>query len=105
MHGKRVASISESVEFYTETLGFYVSDYYPNAGYFLRCREVGPHHQLFLLQHPKGNSGLNHIAFMAGQDDKHIHDQRLNVPLDLSVTYQAARGTPRAWLTGPAAAG
>ena len=48
---------------YTKTLGFLVSDYYPEAGYFLRCRETAPHHQLFLLQHPKGASGLNHVAF------------------------------------------
>lgn len=57
------ADVMASVEFYTKTLGFLVSDYYPEAGYFLRCRETAPHHQLFLLQHPKGASGLNHVAF------------------------------------------
>ena len=57
------ADVMASVEFYTTVLGFQISDYYPNAGYFLRCERVGPHHQLFLLQHPQGNAGLNHVAF------------------------------------------
>ena len=49
--------------FYTERLGFLVSDYYPDAGYFLRCRPEGGHHDLFLLQTPDKKCGLNHVAF------------------------------------------
>jgi len=52
-----------SVAFYTQTLGFTISDYYPDAGYFLRSREIAGHHQLFLLQTPDHKCGLNHVAF------------------------------------------
>lgn len=55
--------VTDSVAFYTQTLGFVISDYYPEAGYFLRCREVAGHHQLFLLQTPERKRGLNHVAF------------------------------------------
>lgn len=52
-----------TAEFYQKQLGFYISDYYPEGGYFLRCREVGGHHNLFLLQTPDKKQGLNHVAF------------------------------------------
>ena len=55
--------LTESVEFYTEVLGFVVSDCYPNSGYFLRCAPEGGHHDLFLLQTPERRCGLNHVAF------------------------------------------
>ena len=56
-------ALMESVEFYTEVLGFIVSDYYPDSGYFLRCAPEGGHHNLFLLQTPDRRCGLNHVAF------------------------------------------
>ncbi len=58
-----VADVAEAVAFYTGHLGFHVSDCYPGVGYFLRCREEGGHHDLFLLQTPDRKRGLNHVAF------------------------------------------
>ncbi len=48
--------------FYTEKLGFVVSDEYPNHGVFTRCQTVGEHHNLFILNRP-GKPGVNHVAF------------------------------------------
>ncbi len=48
--------------FYTETLGFAISDEYPGHGVFTRCRTVGEHHNLFILNRP-GRAGINHVAF------------------------------------------
>lgn len=48
--------------FYTETVGFTVSDEYPGHGVFLRCRTPGEHHNLFILNRP-GKPGVNHVAF------------------------------------------
>ena len=56
-------ALTESVEFYSEALGFVVSDYYPDFGYFLRCAPEGGHHNLFLMQTPDRRCGLNHVAF------------------------------------------
>lgn len=48
--------------FYTETLGFVISDEYPGHGVFTRCQQVGDHHNLFMLNRP-GKPGVNHVAF------------------------------------------
>jgi catechol 2,3-dioxygenase-like lactoylglutathione lyase family enzyme len=48
--------------FYTEKLGFAVSDEYPGHGVFMRCQRVGDHHNLFVLNRP-GKPGINHVAF------------------------------------------
>src|SRR3984957_17540656 len=48
--------------FYTETLGFSISDEYPGHGVFTRCQRVGEHHNLFMLNRP-GRAGFNHVAF------------------------------------------
>jgi catechol 2,3-dioxygenase-like lactoylglutathione lyase family enzyme len=48
--------------FYTEKLGFIISDEYPNHGVFTRCQQVGDHHNLFMLNRP-GKAGVNHVAF------------------------------------------
>ena len=58
-----VPALMEAVEFYTGVLGFVVSDYYPDFGYFLRCAPEGGHHNLFLMRTPDGRCGLNHVAF------------------------------------------
>ena len=55
--------LAESVAFYTDVLGFVVSDFYPDFGYFLRCAPEGGHHNLFVLQTPDRKCGLNHVAF------------------------------------------
>lgn len=36
--------------FYTERLGFAVSDEYPNHGVFMRCHKVGDHHNTFVME-------------------------------------------------------
>jgi catechol 2,3-dioxygenase-like lactoylglutathione lyase family enzyme len=48
--------------FYTESLGFVISDEYPGHGVFTRCQRAGEHHNLFLLNRP-GRAGINHVAF------------------------------------------
>jgi catechol 2,3-dioxygenase-like lactoylglutathione lyase family enzyme len=48
--------------FYTEKLGFIISDEYPGHGVFTRCQRVGDHHNLFMLNRP-GKPGINHVAF------------------------------------------
>ncbi len=55
--------VQACVSFYQEHLGFVVSDCYPNAGYFLRCRPEGGHHDLFVLQTPDRKRGLNHVSY------------------------------------------
>lgn len=54
----------EHLAFYTEHLGFHVSDSYPGEGVFLRCQAEGGHHDLFLLSSPVKPRGLNHVSFM-----------------------------------------
>jgi catechol 2,3-dioxygenase-like lactoylglutathione lyase family enzyme len=49
-------------DFYTQRLGFTVSDEYPGHGVFLRCQVRGAHHNLFILNRP-GKPGINHVAF------------------------------------------
>ena len=48
--------------FYTELMGFTISDEYPGHGVFLRCQVRGEHHNLFILNRP-GKPGVNHVAF------------------------------------------
>ena len=48
--------------FYTERMGFIISDEYPGHGVFLRCQMRGEHHNLFILNRP-GRPGVNHVAF------------------------------------------
>lgn len=54
----------EHLAFYTEQLGFHVSDSYPGEGVFLRCQAEGGHHDLFLISNPVKPRGLNHVSFM-----------------------------------------
>jgi catechol 2,3-dioxygenase-like lactoylglutathione lyase family enzyme len=49
-------------KFYTEKVGFVVSDEYPGHGVFMRCQMRGDHHNLFVLNRP-GKPGVNHVAF------------------------------------------
>jgi catechol 2,3-dioxygenase-like lactoylglutathione lyase family enzyme len=58
-----VADLAVTEKFYTDTLGFVVSDRYPGAGTFLRCSTPGGHHSLFFLQTPDKKAGLNHVAY------------------------------------------
>ncbi len=55
--------LEDTEAFYVDGLGFRVSDRYPGRGVFLRCREEGGHHDLFLLRVSDTKRGLNHVAF------------------------------------------
>lgn len=53
------------IPFYTERLGFLVSDCYPGRGYFMRGGASIHHHDLFVLN--VGNKrGYHHVAFELG---------------------------------------
>jgi len=58
-----VKDVAACERFYVENFGFVASDRYPGRGAFLRCAADGGHHDLFLLQRPQGDAGLNHVAF------------------------------------------
>lgn len=58
-----VKDVQRCERFYLESFGFAVSDRYPGRGAFLRCAPVGGHHDLFLLERPSKEAGLNHVAF------------------------------------------
>ncbi|HEY1147289.1 MAG TPA: VOC family protein, partial [Pseudoduganella sp.] len=58
-----VKDVAACEAFYCEHFGFVPSDRYPGRGAFLRCADVGGHHDLFLLQTPDAKAGLNHVAF------------------------------------------
>jgi catechol 2,3-dioxygenase-like lactoylglutathione lyase family enzyme len=58
-----VADLEVTEHFYTDVLGFVVSDRYPGAGTFLRCSTPGGHHSLFILETPDKKVGLNHVAY------------------------------------------
>lgn len=48
--------------FYTDRLGFIVTDSYPGHAAFLRGQVNGVHHNAFILKR-EGKPGLNHVAF------------------------------------------
>ena len=58
-----VKDVGACEKFYHEHLGFEASDRYPGRGAFMRCAPNGGHHDLFLLQRPTKDAGLNHVAF------------------------------------------
>lgn len=58
-----VKDVNACEAFYCGNFGFVPSDRYPGRGAFLRCANVGGHHDLFLLQTPDAKVGLNHVAF------------------------------------------
>lgn len=52
-------------QFYSDKLGFFLSDAYTGRGAFMRCGAQGWHHDLFLLKLPQRETvGLNHVAFV-----------------------------------------
>ena len=94
-----VADVARSVHFYTEILGFEVSDVYPEAMVpggmaFLRCNP--DHHGIALVggRRDAGDNGdLNHVAFEVGSLDEVIrardHLARHNVPIDFAGRRRA----------------
>ena len=61
--------IARMEAFYTERLGFHVSDYYTGRGVFMRATPRGGHHNLFYLESADGKAAINHVAF--GVEDVH----------------------------------
>jgi catechol 2,3-dioxygenase-like lactoylglutathione lyase family enzyme len=53
----------EACRFYTERLGFHVSDRYAERGVFMRCAASGNHHHLFLMNGREPGIKFNHLAF------------------------------------------
>ena len=95
------ADLERSLKFYTEVMGFEVSDIYPadmapGGMAFLRC---GPdHHSLALVgsmarDRPNDNFELNHIAFEVATLDEVLaaraHLERHGVPLDFEGRRRA----------------
>jgi catechol 2,3-dioxygenase-like lactoylglutathione lyase family enzyme len=60
-----VADPDSVLPFYTERLGFLISDQYPGRGYFLRGGNSIHHHDLFLIN-VGGKRGFHHVAFELG---------------------------------------
>jgi catechol 2,3-dioxygenase-like lactoylglutathione lyase family enzyme len=94
-----VADIKRSTQFYTDVLGFHVSDTYeddmmPGGAVFLRCNQ--DHHGVALFkataQNPAG-AGLHHLAFeVPALDDvfrARAHLRKHNVPIDFDGRRRA----------------
>ncbi|MGE0735619.1 MAG: VOC family protein [Alphaproteobacteria bacterium] len=94
-----VSDLARSVEFYTQVLGFSVSDVYPEAMVpggmvFMRCN--ADHHGVALVGSMKGaspNVELNHLAFEVGTLDEVLraskHLKRHKVKIDFEGRRRA----------------
>jgi catechol 2,3-dioxygenase-like lactoylglutathione lyase family enzyme len=94
-----VQDVERSAQFYTEVLGFQVSDVYPaemvpGGMVFLRCNT--DHHGIALVgstSAPAGNVELNHIAFEVGSLDEVVrvrdHLRRHGVVIDFEGRRRA----------------
>lgn len=94
-----VSDLERSVRFYTEVLGFRVSDIYPEAMVpggmaFLRCN--ADHHGIALvgaMVEPSRNIDLNHIAFEVATLEEVLrardHLRRHGVPIDFEGRRRA----------------
>ena len=60
--------LDRSVRFYTERLGFRVTDRFTGTGAFLRSAGSADHHNLFIVKREGMPAGLHHVAF-------HVRDQ------------------------------
>jgi len=61
-----VPDMAAAEAFYTQRLGFKVSDRFVNAGPFLRPAGTAEHHTLFFIQTPPYMKGCEHFAFHLG---------------------------------------
>jgi len=94
-----VTDLERSVRFYTEALGFAVSDVYPpemvpGGMVFMRCN--ADHHGVALvgsMKQPASSSELHHCAFEVGTLDEVLrvreHLKRHNVPIDFEGRRRA----------------
>jgi len=94
-----VSDLARSVRFYTEVLGFAVSDVYgddmmPGGMVFMRCN--ADHHGVALvggLKHKPADSDLHHLAFEVGTLDEVLrareHLRRHDVPVDFEGRRRA----------------
>jgi len=94
-----VADLARSVEFYTQVLGFSVSDIYPESMVpggmaFLRCNS--DHHSVALVGNLKAasaNTDLHHLAFEVATLDEVLrardHLRRHQVPIDFEGRRRA----------------
>jgi catechol 2,3-dioxygenase len=94
-----VQDVERSTRFYTEVLGFQISDVYPEemvpgGMVFLRCNT--DHHGIALVgstKAPADNVELNHIAFEVGSLDDVVrardHLRRHGVPIDFEGRRRA----------------
>jgi catechol 2,3-dioxygenase len=94
-----VRDVARSARFYTETLGFQVSDAYPEemvpgGMVFLRCNP--DHHGIALVgarHEPGENRDLNHVAFEVGTLDEVVrafdHLRRNGVAIDFAGRRRA----------------
>lgn len=94
-----VTDMARSVRFYTEILGFEISDVYPpemvpGGMVFMRCNS--DHHGVALvgsLARPSTGTELNHLAFEVGTLDEVLrardHLRRHGVPLDFEGRRRA----------------
>lgn len=58
-----VDDAGEAAKFYSERLGFIISDRYADRGIFMRCAPTGNHHHLFLMNSRVPGTRINHLAF------------------------------------------
>ncbi|RPE72136.1 glyoxalase/bleomycin resistance protein/dioxygenase superfamily protein [Pacificibacter maritimus] len=58
-----VPDIDVMASFYTDRLGFVVTDKFTNTGPFLRPQANDDHHVLFMIQTPPFMQGIEHLAF------------------------------------------
>ena len=94
-----VSDVERSVRFYTEILGFEISDVYPDAMVpggmaFLRCNP--DHHGIALVGGRQGGGevgDLNHVAFEVARLDEVVrardHLRRHDVPIDFEGRRRA----------------
>jgi catechol 2,3-dioxygenase-like lactoylglutathione lyase family enzyme len=94
-----VRDVERSAQFYTEVLGFHISDVYPEemvpgGMVFLRCNP--DHHGIALvgsLKEPAVNTDLNHLAFEVATLDEvvraHEHLRRHGVEIDFAGRRRA----------------
>ena len=94
-----VTDLDRSVRFYTQVLGFAVSDVYPDdmvpgGMVFMRCNP--DHHGVALVgsaKAPSGHDELNHMAFEVSTLDEVLrareHLRKLDVPIDFDGRRRA----------------